>query len=684
MSTPREDEQDTRALAERLRRSFDDDLSGHAIATPDGGILHCNAEFARIIGAPTVDDALTMNLHELEPVPGAFDQLLRRLQRTPLIPLERVRFVRRDGTRAQVMARLAASRDPGGQVSEVRVYLVDVSEQHRETRRLRARAERLRLAELATHDVTWDWDVPTARVRWNRAAVRRFRYTPDEVRPTIDWHVDRIHPEDRERVLRGMERTIFGIDNAWADEYRVLRGDGTYATVLDRAYVVRNGRCEPVRVVGSIVDITELKATEAAYRFLSAAGAELETALDVTSTAATLARISVPELAGFCLVDLLQEDGSLRRVAVAHERPGAEPMLAAGATIEAGAPLEAVESGHVQGATGNGTGHHACSTIGVDAEVVIGGYVTVPICGRDRTLGAVTFGYADNRRCIDPLHVLTVKELAKRAGLALSNAKLYEVAQSAVRSRNEVLGMVSHDLRLPLNTIVATLSLLSDSMPERRSDVRNWVEIIDRATWQIQHLIEDLLDVSRMESDEFTVEQHAASVVTMIRDACNTLEPVAAARQIRLRTVLPDSLPAVNVDAAKVVRVISNLVGNAIKFSDVGGTIEVCGERRGDWVLIAVRDHGPGIPPDQLTHVFDRFWQGRENDRRGAGLGLSIARGIFEAHGGRIWVRSRENEGSTFWFTLPIADAATSGEARAASVERRSSSRPSVAGASYE
>lgn len=304
MSTPREDEQDTRALAERLRRSFDDDLSGHAIATPDGGILHCNAEFARIIGAPTVDDALTMNLHELEPVPGAFDQLLRRLQRTPLIPLERVRFVRRDGTRAQVMARLAASRDPGGQVSEVRVYLVDVSEQHRETRRLRARAERLRLAELATHDVTWDWDVPTARVRWNRAAVRRFRYTPDEVRPTIDWHVDRIHPEDRERVLRGMERTIFGIDNAWADEYRVLRGDGTYATVLDRAYVVRNGRCEPVRVVGSIVDITELKATEAAYRFLSAAGAELETALDVTSTAATLARISVPELAGFCLVDL--------------------------------------------------------------------------------------------------------------------------------------------------------------------------------------------------------------------------------------------------------------------------------------------------------------------------------------------------------------------------------------------
>src|SRR5690606_14070877 len=257
-----------------------------------------------------------------------------------------------------------------------------------------------------------------------------------------------------------------------------------------------------------------------------------------------------------------QEDGSLRRVAVAHERPGAEPMLAAGATIEAGAPLEAVESGHVQGATGNGTGHpvcstigvgaevviggdgpgavrgagppleavesgrvqgatgngtghHVCSTIGVDAEVVIGGYVTVPICGRDRPLGAVTFGYADNRRCIDPLHVLTVKELAKRAGLALSNAKLYEVAQSAVRSRNEVLGMVSHDLRLPLNTIVATLSLLSDSMPERRSDVRNWVEIIDRATWQIQHLIEDLLDVSRMESDEFTVEQHAASVVTM-------------------------------------------------------------------------------------------------------------------------------------------------------------------------
>src|SRR5690606_13360541 len=131
-------------------------------------------------------------------------------------------------------------------------------------------------------------------------------------------------------------------------------------------------------------------------------------------------------------------------------------------------------------------------------------------------------------RCIDPLHVLTVKELAKRAGLALSNAKLYEVAQSAVRSRNEVLGIVSHDLRVPLHTIVATLSLLSDSMPERRAEVRKLFDILHRATGQIDHLIEDLLDMSRLESKHFTIEPRQSSVVDMITEACDSLRHLAA------------------------------------------------------------------------------------------------------------------------------------------------------------
>lgn len=121
MATPRVDEQDAWALAEQLRRSFEDDLSGHAIAAADGGILQCNEEFARIIGAASVDDALRMNLHELEPTPGAFDRLLQRLKRTPLVSLAEVPFVRHDGTRSRVMARLAASRLPDGGVSEIRV-----------------------------------------------------------------------------------------------------------------------------------------------------------------------------------------------------------------------------------------------------------------------------------------------------------------------------------------------------------------------------------------------------------------------------------------------------------------------------------------------------------------------------------------------------------------------------------
>jgi len=644
---------------ERLRRSFDDDLAGHAVATPDGDILACNAEFARIIGTSSVEEAMAINLHQLEPEPGAFIELLHRLKETPVIPAEELSFVRRDGTPSQVLARLTATRDDEGHLSEVRVYLVDISERFREELKLRAFAERLHLAELATQDPLWDWDVPNARVHWNDAAVRRFRYQNEEVRSTIDWHLDRIHPEDRERVLRGIERAIFGIDTAWSDEYRVRRGDGTYATVFDRAHVVRNGRGEPLRVVGSIVDITELRASEASHRFLADATTALEAALDVRTTANTLARLCVPQFADFAMVDLLEDDGSVCRVAVAHRQPGLEPALEPGRAAsadadDATAPVEAIRSGDVECVTGTVEAGDVTQRLAIADEAGGRGFVTIPIVSRDRRLGALTLGFTSPRRCLDPLQLMTAKDLAARGGQALNNARLYEVAQNAIQSRNEVLGIVSHDLRVPVNTIVATLALLSDSVPERRADVRGWLDILQRATTQVRDLIEDLLDASRLESHQFKVDRRAADVTALIHEAAETLGPLAATKNITLETRPDPDLPLVDADSPKVVRVIGNLIGNAIKFSPRDSRILVRAVEHAGELRVSVHDQGPGIPPDQLDRVFDRFWQGRENDRRGSGLGLSIARGIVEAHGGRIWVESRVDHGSTFTFTLPV------------------------------
>lgn len=655
--------QESEDAVARLRRSFDDGLAGHAVAAGDGRIVACNPEFARITGFDTVEAALGANLHELEPRPGAFLSLVKRLSGSPLIPLEELQFTRRDGTPTQVLARLAGTVDDSGRVTEVRVYLVDITQRFREEQETRACAERLQLVEAATQDVLWDWDVATARIAWSSATAQRFRYAADEVRTALDWHAGRIHAEDRERVLRGVQRAMLGIDDTWSDEYRLLRGDGSWATVLDRAHIVRDSRGRPVRVVGSILDITELKATEESHRFLAQASAALESALDVQATAATLARISVPQFAEMCMVDLVQEDGTLRRAAAAHVRPSLEPALEPGAVLRAGstagaAQLDAISTGDVECIAGDPTpGDGTGRRLGVSEEADARAGIVVPITARGRMIGAVTFGFSARRHFFDPMFIATTKDLAGRAGLALDNSQLYEAARSAVESRNEVLGIVSHDLRVPLHTIVATLSLLSDSMPERRAEVRKLFDILHRATGQIDHLIEDLLDMSRLESKHFTIEPRQSSVVDMITEACDSLRHLAAEKHITLTSHIEDHIPSVAADAPAVVRVIGNLLGNAIRYSPEGATITVGARLTRRDLHISIRDEGPGIAPSDIGRVFDRFWQGRPNDRRGAGLGLAIARGIVEAHGGRIWVDSERGAGSTFTFSLPVGAA---------------------------
>ncbi|HSL69333.1 MAG TPA: GAF domain-containing sensor histidine kinase, partial [Longimicrobiales bacterium] len=416
--------------------------------------------------------------------------------------------------------------------------------------------------------------------------------------------------------------------------------------------------------------ITELKESEASQRFLARASEALESVLEVDATASTLARLGVPTFADFCLVDLVEPDGTLRRAAVAHAQPGHERFLGYGTVVPKGAdaplvPLNAVRSGapelHASSELDPG------SRLGVAAETGVRAYITVPIHARGRVLGATTFGFTDVRRHFSALDLMTAKDLAHRAGLAVDNAILYETAQRAVLTRNEVLGVVSHDLRVPVNTMMATLSILADSMRERREDARKWFDILCRAAGQMKTLIDDLLDASRLEAHQFAVDRSVVNVSAIIGEACDMLRPLATANGITIETSFADDLPRISVDAPKLVRVVTNLLGNAIKFSARGGRILVDAALHPGEIRVSVADEGDGIPADQLEKVFNRFWSGRTGDRRGAGLGLTIAKGIVEAHGGRIWVESKEDSGSTFTFSIPVRESA--GEAPAKRAE---------------
>jgi signal transduction histidine kinase len=191
---------------------------------------------------------------------------------------------------------------------------------------------------------------------------------------------------------------------------------------------------------------------------------------------------------------------------------------------------------------------------------------------------------------------------------------------------------------------------------EPQSRLRQQAQMVHRAAERMNRLIQDLLDVRRIDSGRLSLDAKPESVETMLGEATEMLRPLASAAALELTCDVDEGVPPVAADASRILQVLSNLVGNAIKFTPAGGRVRVHAESSDGEVRFTVSDTGQGIPPEQLPHVFGRYWQGVRTDRRGVGLGLAIAKGIVEAHKGRIWVESQVGVGSNFIFTLPVAE----------------------------
>jgi signal transduction histidine kinase len=227
-----------------------------------------------------------------------------------------------------------------------------------------------------------------------------------------------------------------------------------------------------------------------------------------------------------------------------------------------------------------------------------------------------------------------------------------QAVQQALRGREDVLAVVSHDLRTPLATIVTAIAMLREAeLPQERYD--RFLEIIHRSSQTMIRLIEDLLEIAKLESGQtLSINPIPEDAQSLVEEICVRNEDRARRREIALRCTA-DTLPSILADRERVLQVLGNLVGNSLKFVSAGGSITVSASALEDTVQFAVRDTGPGIPADHLPHLFDRYWQGEGKRRGGAGLGLAISKGIVEAHGGRIWVESTVGVGTAVSFTLP-------------------------------
>ncbi|MDF2697251.1 MAG: sensor hybrid histidine kinase [Labilithrix sp.] len=232
-----------------------------------------------------------------------------------------------------------------------------------------------------------------------------------------------------------------------------------------------------------------------------------------------------------------------------------------------------------------------------------------------------------------------------------------EEARSATRARDEMLAVVSHDLRNPLTSITLGAERLRGA--ELDEALEKVVDIIFRGAKRMERLVGDLVDFEQIRLKRLRVLKRPLSTAALIAEVAELLEPIAREKSVRLEVAAGETVDVL-CDRERILQVFSNLIGNAIKFSPEGRAVKVAGRRMGNVVRFEVTDNGPGMPADQLPHVFERYWQAETSRPAGVGLGLGLAisKGIVEAHGGRIGVESESGKGSTFFFTVPVAGAA--------------------------
>lgn len=289
-------------------------------------------------------------------------------------------------------------------------------------------------------------------------------------------------------------------------------------------------------------------------------------------------------------------------------------------------------------------------------------YAMIPIADHGPPIGAMVITYADAKG-VSAWQRSVLQIVARQCALAFERIRLHDAernarfdAEEATRAREEILSVVSHDLRNPLGTIlmgVSTLQQVVELAPDhpKAERIRVVAERIQRQSERMARQIEDLVDFAGIQAGRLSIERRPTQPRTVIEQTADIFGPIANERGLGFAVDLPERLPTIDIDPERAVQVLSNLVTNALKVTTKGGRVTI-GATDGVEVVFFVRDSGPGIDPPELPRLFERHWRSKKATYKGAGLGLSIARGVVDAHSGRIWAESQVGVGATFFFTL--------------------------------
>lgn len=498
----------------------------------------------------------------------------------------------------------------------------------------------------------------------SRRAIEQVGYSPEAFLGRSDGDV---WPADIVERLVATDRVVVATRAAVTLEEVVVTRDGRPRTYVTSKFPVFDVNGRVVGIGGIATDITERKRREEAQALLARAGALLAESLELEGTLTTFADLVVPSLAECCIVDLVEDDGAVRRLRVVHADPAkvdlartlhdlpldrARPHLAH-AVLSARRPVFMPDVPPRYLDTISQSPEHRRAL----EELAPSSMIQVPFMARGRLLGALVLVATSAGRRYDRDDLTLAEDLARLASLTIDNARLFAAAQQALRARDEVLAIVAHDLRNPLNVVVSGITGVLGAPPGADAEgQRHRLDLALSAARRAGRLTHDLLDVARLEAGRFSVQPAPRDARALLEDAAEAQRALAAEAGLELRVDAPPDLPHVLADNDRAVQVLENLLSNAVRFTPRGGRVVLAAAPADRHVRFAVEDTGPGIPAEERARVFERFWQGRRASRRGAGLGLLIARGIVEAHGGRIWIEVPPGGGTRVCFTLPVAE----------------------------
>ena len=481
------------------------------------------------------------------------------------------------------------------------------------------------------------------------------------------------------KVLR--EGTVVGLAN-----HTLLRSkQGREIAIDDSGAPIRSESGQLFGVVLVFRDVTREKAEGARREFLSKAGEALVASLDYQVTLANVARLAVPTIADWCGVDIL-EPGAQKpyQAAVAHVDPSKLEFAQAlreryppDPNARTGSP-EVIRSGKSElypeipqaflEAAAKDAEH-----LRLIRELRLESAMVVPLRGRNRILGAMSFVYAESGRRYTEEDLAFGEDFARRAALAIENSlalkqveasrahehRLRAEAEVASRAKDEFLAVVSHELRTPLNAVLGWAVTLRRKTLVPETD--RGLAIIERNARTQAKLIEDVLDVSRIISGKLILNLGPTNVADAITASIETIAPAAAAKNIVVSHTFDDEPLIITADADRVQQIVWNLLSNAVKFTPKGGSVSVEAERDGSNVAIRISDSGEGIRPEALPHIFDLFHQADASTTRrhgGLGLGLAIVRQLVTAHGGSVHAESAgDGKGATFVIEIPARSA---------------------------